>query len=108
MEYKKNIYIRNVIVAILEVLLSNKYGEIYNVANEKTYDSIYNMINNVIENVANNEINLLIKEEETNKYPKTNYLKLSSSKLRETRWMPSLGVIDMFNHVINLSKKGKK
>lgn len=98
------IYIRDVITAILVILLSNKYGEIYNVANEKTYDSIYNMIGNVIENVAHDEIKLLIKEEKTNKYPKTNYLKLSSSKLREIKWVPSLDIVDMFNNVINLSK----
>lgn len=99
------IYIRDVITAILVVLLSNKYGEIYNVANEKTYDSIYNMISNVIENVTHNEINLLVKEEETNKYPKTNYLKLSSLKLREIKWVPSLDIVDMFNNVINISEK---
>ncbi|WP_278402411.1 NAD-dependent epimerase/dehydratase family protein [Megamonas rupellensis] len=98
------IYIRDVITAILLVLLSNKYGEIYNVANEKTYDSIYNMIDNVIENVAHNEIRLLVKEEKTNKYPKKNYLKLSSQKLRKIKWTSSLDTIDMFNNVIKLSK----
>lgn len=99
------IYIRDVITAILVVLLSNKYGEIYNVANEKTYDSIYNMINNVIENVAHNEIRLLVREEKTDKYPKTNYLKLSSLKLREIKWVPSSDIVDMFNNVINLSRR---
>lgn len=99
------IYIRDVITAILLVLLSNKHGEIYNVANEKTYDSIYNMINNVIENVANNEINLLIKEEKTNKYPKTNYLKLSSKKLKEIGWSPSVDLIEMFRRVFSCNIK---
>lgn len=99
------IYIRDVITAILVVLLSNKYGEIYNVANEKTYDSIYNMISNVIENVAHNEINLLVKEEKTNKYPKTNYLKLSSQKLKKLDWNTSANIIEMFNRIICLIMK---
>lgn len=102
------IYIRDVITAILVVLLSNKYGEIYNVANEKTYNSIYNMINNVIENVANNEINLLIKEEKTNKYPKTNYLKLSSQKLKKIGWNTSINTVEMFDRIIYLIMKERE
>lgn len=102
------IYIRDVITAILLVLLSNKYGEIYNVANEETYDSIYNMISNVVENVANNEINLLIKEEKTNKYPKTNYLKLSSQKLKKIGWNTSINTIEMFNRIICLIMKERE
>lgn len=102
------IYIRDVITAILVVLLSNKYGEIYNVANEKTYDAIYNMISNVVDNVANNEINLLIKEEETNKYPKTNYLKLSSQKLRKIGWNTSINIVEMFKRIICLIRKERE
>ncbi|STY72095.1 dTDP-glucose 4,6-dehydratase 2 [Megamonas hypermegale] len=94
------IYIRDVITAILIILLSNKYGEIYNVANEKTYNSIYNMISNVIDNLASNEINLLIKEEKTNKYPKTNYLKLSSQKLKKLGWDTSINTVEMFDRII--------
>lgn len=94
------IYIRDVITAIILVLLSNKYGETYNVANEKSYDSIYNMIDNVIKNVANNKIKLLIKEENTNKYPKTNYLKLSSKKIEKIGWENSVDLITMFKKIV--------
>lgn len=102
------IYIRDVITAILLVLLSNKHGEIYNVANEKTYDSIYNMISNIVDNVANNEINLLIKEEKTNKYPKTNYLKLSSQKLKKIGWSTSINTVEMFERIICLIMKERE
>lgn len=99
------IYIRDVITAILVVLLSNKYGEIYNVANEKTYDSIYNMIDNVIKNVAYNEINLSVKEEKTNKYPKKNYLKLSSRKLKKIGWNLSIDLVEMFKRILSYNKE---
>lgn len=96
------IYIRDVITAILIVLLSDKCGEIYNVSNEDTYSSIYEMANNVAKEITKNEIEVVVKEQFTDKYPKTNYLNLSSEKLSKLGWKSSLNLNDMFEQVINI------
>lgn len=96
------IYVRDVITAILTVLVNHKYGEIYNVANEETYSSIYDMSNSVMKNIGENKIKVVVKEQDTEKYPKTNYLNLSSKKLRNLGWNVSFNINEMFEQVINI------
>ena len=55
-----------------------------------------------MKNIGKNKIKVVVKEQDTGKYPKTNYLNLSSKKLKELGWKSSLNFNDMFEQVINI------
>lgn len=94
------IYIRDVVTAILVVLLQDQHGEIYNVSNEVSYMSIYEMAKLVAENIANNEIHVNVENKKINKFPETNCLNLSSRKLCQLGWEPSVNLEMMFRLAI--------
>lgn len=109
-ETKRNyLYTADAVTAILTVLLSDKNGEAYNVANENTYCSIYEMAELVAEKCSKNNIAVKIEIEDESKFGFAPTLKmnLDTSKLRSLGWNARTDIQDMFVRLIAYMKEVK-
>jgi len=77
-------------------------GEVFNVANPKTYCSILAMANLVANDVANGEISVKCSIENVKQYgySDTLYMNLDVSKLMSLGWYPKHTLIDCFRKMI--------
>ncbi len=103
-ETKRNyLYIDDAVSAIIIAMLRGKAGEAYNVANEETYCSIYEMAKLVAEKCADGKIDVEIDEESNAQsfgYAPVLHMNLSTQKINELGWEPSVGLEEMFKRMI--------
>lgn len=84
--------VADAVTAIIIVLLKGSSGKAYNAADDKTYCSIADLANKI---AADNKIKVVfdIQDASSNGYPKTLYMNLNTSAIRELGWSP-------FNEVV--------
>ena len=99
-ESRKNYcYTIDAVDGILRILLMGKDGEAYNIANEQTYISVKDMAYQVLARFSKD--NLVVCECKPDaKYPPTTRIRMDVSKLKELGWIPSYGLLDMFDRLI--------
>ena len=100
-------YTRDMVVAVLTILLKGKVGEAYNVVNEESHTTIADMARMVVEEIAEGHITLTydIPEENIYGYAQDTKMKLSSQKLRELGWEPSVGLEEAYRRMISYIKE---
>lgn len=104
------LYLEDAVKAILFVLIYGKPGEAYNAANEETFCSILEMAELVAQRCMKNQISVIIEEDKNNKqygYAPKLMMNLSSEKLRNLGWAPTVGLKEMFDLLINDMKNNK-
>jgi len=96
------LYTADAVDAILTTLSMGTSGEVFNVANPKTYCSILAMANLVANDVANGEISVKCSIENVKQYgySDTLYMNLDVSKLMSLGWYPKHTLIDCFRKMI--------
>ena len=103
-ETKRNyLYIDDAVSAIIIAMLRGKAGEAYNVANEATYCSIYEMAKLVAEKCADGKIDVVIDEGSNAQsfgYAPVLHMNLSTQKINELGWKPTVGLEEMFKRMI--------
>lgn len=92
-------YTTDAISAILYILLKGKDGEIYNVANEKTYISIIDMAKFVCKEF-NHKISPVIQIKDGMGYSPDTKLRLDTTKLKNLGWNSRFGLREMFENLI--------
>lgn len=100
------LYTFDAVAGILNILLSGKAGEAYNIANMDTYCSIYEMAVLVAKKIANGRIAVTIQknEESLKKFPATHYLNLDTKKLESLGWKPKKNLMEMYYRMISSMK----
>lgn len=96
-------YTRDMVLAIMTILLKGKIGNAYNVVNEETHTSIAGMAKMVAEKIANNKIKVIfdIPEENIYGYANDTKMKLSSAKLQCLGWKPSVNLEEAYRRMIS-------
>ncbi len=96
------LYTADAVDAILTTLSVGTSGEVFNVANPKTYCSILEMANLVANDVANGKISVKCITEDVEKYgySDTLYMNLDVSKLMSLGWHPKQDLINCFKRMI--------
>lgn len=95
-------YTRDVIKALIVVLLEGENGESYNVSNEASHTTILGMAELVCRTIAQDAIKVRFHIPESNVYgyaPETR-VKIDSSKLRSLGWMPEVGLEESYSRMI--------
>lgn len=100
-------YTRDVIEALLLLILNGKNGEAYNVVNEETNVSIKNMATLVSTNFGTGKVKIIIPEKSMGYATKVN-LHLSGEKLRKLGWRPTYGLKEMFARTIESFRESEK
>lgn len=95
------LYIRDAVSAILAVLLYDGEPGIFNAANEKSYSSVYELCEMAAHELAHDKIKVVVEGKELPQFPRTNFLNLSSDKLRELGWSPSVGLREMLERMLD-------
>lgn len=96
-------YSRDAVVGLLMLLTKGVRGEAYNVANEKTFCSIRGMAERVIAAFPESGSQLVFDIPEDVAalgYPPNSRLKLSSRKMRDLGWKPSVDLETMYARLI--------
>lgn len=103
-ETRRNyLFIGDALSAILTLLLKGTSGEAYNVANEEIYLSILEMAELVANNFSQNAIHVSIEPDRSSLemgYAPTLRMNLSTDKLRSLGWRPTLGIVKMYDSMI--------
>lgn len=100
------VYIRDAITALLLILLNGSKGEAYNIANEESHTTIKGMAEIVAKEVADNNIKVIIDIPEKNMgYAPDTKLFLSSDKLKELGWAPSVSLTESYKRMIEYMKE---
>lgn len=92
-------YLRDVIEALLLLIIKGNSGEAYNIVNEETNVSIKEMAELVSKEFGNGKVRIIIPEESMGYAPKV-ALHLSSTKIRKLGWQPTYGLKKMFARTI--------
>lgn len=103
------LYLSDAVTAILTVLLSDKNGEVYNVANEETYCSIKEMADLVANEISCGKIKVVFNlgdKEKTKIFMPEMYMNLDVSKLKKTDWKANFTLKDMYLRTIKNLKYG--
>lgn len=109
--YRSYLYLADAITAILTILLSNKSGEVYNVANEYTYCSIREMADLVANKISLNKIKVLVSlnnTEEVKAFMPQMYMNLDVSKLKKLNWTANKNLEEMYRRTIKSIKLSKE
>ncbi|MBQ7479253.1 MAG: NAD-dependent epimerase/dehydratase family protein, partial [Selenomonadaceae bacterium] len=91
--------IKDTVTAILVVLLQGGSG-IYNAADEESYCSVRELCEMAVQELAQGKLRVIVEGEELPRYPKENFLNLSSAKLRELGWKPSVGLREALRRAV--------
>ncbi len=89
------LYIADAVTAILAVLLRGKDGWAYNAANEDTYCSIAEMAYKVAE-MGGVNVNFEIQDIKTEGFPKTLYMDMDTTILRNLGWTWGGNILDIY------------
>lgn len=97
------LYLRDAVTAILTILLSEIYGEAYNVANEESYCSIKEMADLVATEVNLGKIKVILdlrdQEKRKNFFPQI-FMNLDVDKLKKMKWKTSVNLKDMYKRTL--------
>lgn len=85
------LYTTDAVTALLAIMLKGKPGSAYNAADENTYCSIAEMAERVAAD-GGIEVEYDIQDEKKNGFPRTLYMNLDTSALRELGWKPCGGI----------------
>lgn len=102
--------VRDAVSAIITVMLSGASGEVYNVANEKTYCTILDMALLVSEKIANKEISVVFDIDENIEkfgYAPPLHMNLDVDKLRSLGWQSTQCLEEMFVEILEEWTKNK-
>lgn len=97
------LYTADAVSAIILAMIKGNAGDVYSVANPKTYCSIKEMAELVASRVANGEISVNVNEAESTLfgYADTLYMDLDISKVAQLGWKPMTNLYDMYMRMIN-------
>ena len=100
------LYTEDAAKAILCVMRLGVIGEVYNIANEKTYCSIFDMAVLVAQKFAAKKIHVMIMEKDTSSFgfAPTLHMNLDTTKIRKLGWRAETGLEDMFGNMIKYMK----
>ncbi|GLU98389.1 NAD-dependent epimerase/dehydratase family protein [Megamonas funiformis] len=101
--YRNYLYLADAVTAILTILLSEKYGEAYNVANEETYCSIKEMAELVASDISNKEIKVIFNfddKRDTKIFMPQMCMNLDIEKLKNIGWKSSYNLKTMYKRTI--------
>ncbi|WP_302177474.1 NAD-dependent epimerase/dehydratase family protein [Megamonas funiformis] len=101
--YRNYLYLADAATAILAVVLSEKYGEAYNVANEESYCSIKEMAELVANNISNREIKVIFNfddKRDTKIFMPQMCMNLDVKKLKHFGWVSKYNLRDMYRRTI--------
>lgn len=99
------LYVTDAVTAILTILAGNTYGKIYNAAARGSFCSIWELANRATQSYGNGQVHVMIREENEQQYPKTNYLNLNPELLEATGWRTQVDLDTMLNKIITLAKE---
>lgn len=96
------LYTMDAVSAILVVLLKGESGQVYNVANDKTYSSVKEMAELVARNFTNGAISIKINNnvEASKKYPPTHHYNLDINKIKSLDWVPKYELAEMYQRMM--------
>ena len=96
------LYNADAVTAILMVLLSNSKGDVFNVANAKTYCSIYEMAELVAREISDNKITVCVELDggSHSKFPPEHSLNIDSSKLEKMGWKATKNLKEMYERML--------
>lgn len=97
------LYTADAATAIFMVLLRGENGEAYNAANESSYCSIYEMAQMVAAIDENSPIKVIVNEKNPDNfgYAPTLHMNLSTEKLQNLGWKPSINLKESFIRLIS-------
>lgn len=98
------LYTADAVTAILTILLKGEKGQAYNCANEETYCSISEMAE-MIANEAGIKVEYQIEDEKQNGFPRTLYMHLGTSKLKDLGWKPVGGGIKLVEMYYRMNRR---
>ena len=101
--YRNYLYLADAVTAILTVILSEKCGEAYNVANEETYCSIKEMAELVASDISNKEIKVIFNfddKRDTKIFMPQMCMNLDIEKLKNIGWKSSYNLKTMYKRTI--------
>lgn len=100
------VYTSDAVVALLIILLNGLKGEAYNVNNEKSHTTIRGMAELVANEISSGNIKVVfdIPENNTYGYASDTKLWLSSEKLRDLGWFPSVDLVNAYKRLIEYLK----
>lgn len=95
-------YTRDAVEAIFLILLRGSDGETYSVANETTTTSIRDMAQLVVQEFGNGNSQVVfdISEKNNSKYAPDVKLRISSQKLQNLGWVPTVGLKEAYERLI--------
>lgn len=103
-------YTRDVVIAILLLLIKGNPGEAYNVSNEESNMTIFSMAQMVVEKIAKGNIKVILDvPDDALKYgyaPDTK-MKMNTSKMRALGWRPEIGLEESYQRMIGSMLKTK-
>lgn len=101
--YRNYLYLADAATAILAVVLSEKYGEAYNVANEESYCSIKEMAELVANDISNKKIRVIFNfanKNNTKIFMPQMCMNLDIKKLKKLGWNSNYNLRDMYERTI--------
>lgn len=101
---KRNMYLstRDAATGLLTVLVKGEAGRAYNVANDDTICTIREMAEEVAARFGNGRIQVEVKvdAEAAKRFRKGDLLRLDTFAVRELGWAPKVGLMEMYNDMI--------
>ncbi|MCF0228313.1 MAG: NAD-dependent epimerase/dehydratase family protein [Parasporobacterium sp.] len=104
LSYGNYCYTRDVINALLLLLVRGEDGQAYTVANEASATTIFEMANMVAEKLAGNEIKVIFdipEDSNTYGYAPDVQLRLDSSRMRSLGWTPEVSLEETYRRMIS-------
>lgn len=104
-------YTRDVVAAVLLLLIRGENGQAYTVANEESNITIGDMAKKVAKELANDEIKVIFDIPEdalTYGYAPDVKMQLNSAKLRALGWKPEIGLMESYRRMIGSMLAGRE
>jgi len=98
---RTHIYIRDAVSAILAALLDDRARGIYNVADEASYASVHELCEMAANGPGQGRIRVITEGRDLPQYPRENFLNLSSGKIRELGWKPSVSMGEALQRMLD-------
>ena len=96
-------YLRDVLAALLILMKRGNIGEAYNICNEECHTTIKQMANMVSEKISKGVCKVIFDIPDSNiyGYAAETKMKLTSAKMRELGWAPTINLTEAYERTIN-------